>query len=118
MECYICYESICHADIFFLDCCVGKHVCTSCLQCLTVPLCPFCRAVIPEIRHDPRYRQSQSYVDVNHFLLMEQAHFMAHHGIVDESIDPRFIESRILRRRIRRLRRLQMRERRGSESDS
>jgi hypothetical protein len=54
---------------------------------------------------------------VSHFLIIEQARFLADHNMIDDSIDPRIIDSRILRRRIRRIRRLQYRERASSQSD-
>ena len=103
--------------MFALRCCREKQICTSCLQCLHAPLCPFCRSVIPEIQNDPRYHCSQSFIEVSHFLIIEQARFLADHNMIDDSIDPRIIDSRILRRRIRRIRRLQYRERASSQSD-
>lgn len=115
-ECYICYEYVRLSDFFSLNCCSGKRVCVDCLRCLTVPRCPYCRRMIPEIQD--RFRQpSSSFIEVNHHLVMEQAHFLADHGLIDESLDPRLVDSRILRRRIRRLRKLQLRER-GLSADS
>lgn len=107
IDCHICYEKV--ASVHFLSCCKEKQICQSCLNCLRVPLCPYCRSVIPEIRKDPRYNLSCSYVPVSQYLIDQQANLLAHHGMADATIDPRLIGSRILRRRLRRLRKLQMR---------
>lgn len=108
-ECNICYESVSSDHFFILGCCRGKGICKDCLECLRIPLCPYCRSIIPEVKNNPKYRMACSYVPVSNFMLYEQANFLSHHGLVEETIDPRHIGSRILRRRIRRLRRLQMR---------
>lgn len=44
-ECNICYEtpSLC-SSIINLECCNNtKHICKECLNCLSKPLCPYCR---------------------------------------------------------------------------
>lgn len=106
-ECHICYEN--GSSVHFLSCCKGKRICSSCLKCLRVPLCPYCRSIIPEIRNDPRYHLSCSFIPVSQHLFTEQAGFLMSHGILDETLDPRLLDSRILRRRLRRLRKLQLR---------
>jgi hypothetical protein len=109
VECMICYEQAFPEDFFILSCCKEKKICHKCLDCLKVPMCPYCRSVIKEIKNNPKYRLSYSYMPVSNHLLMEQTFFLAHHNILDDTIDPRMISSRILRRRLRRMRRLQMR---------
>jgi len=103
-ECTICYEK-CHEDNFFsLECCLDKRICRACLGCLTVPLCPYCRKIIPVIKDDPKYRISRSYTE-------NSSLFVSHlYDDEEELIDPRTLDSRILRRRMRRLRKLQLRE--------
>ena len=110
-ECAICYEHALSDDFFILSCCKEKKICQKCLDCLKVPMCPYCRSVIPEIKNNPKYRLSQSFVPVPHHLLLEQTFFLAHHNLPPDhhTLDPRLITSRILRKRIRRIRRLQMR---------
>jgi len=112
IDCTICYEKFHESDFFSLECCTGKRICIACLRCLVVPLCPYCRSIIPEIKDDPKYRMSRSYVNVDRPMLLMQSHFLAHHGldIEDELLDPRILDSRILRRRMRRMRKLQLRE--------
>jgi len=100
-ECTICYERVAGDQVFRPRCCIGKVICVSCLRRLLTPRCPYCRSMIPEIQD--RFQSSQSFIEVNHHLIEEQAIFMADHGLVDDTLDPRLIDSRILRRRIRRL---------------
>lgn len=110
LDCTICYEKFHTSDFFLLACCTGKRICVACLRCLVVPLCPYCRHVIPEIKDDPKYRMARSFVHVDRSMLLMQSHFLAHHGLEAELLDPRTLDSRILRRRMRRLRKLQLRE--------
>ena len=103
-ECRICYYQFPPEDFFELKCCRDKRICTLCLNCLRIPLCPYCRSIIPEIQD--RCRLSQSFAPVSHYLLQMQADFLTTEGIeVDPQLDLRLLDSRILRRRIRRLRR-------------
>lgn len=105
-ECNICYEYLPGDDFVHLPCCAEKRICRRCVDCLTIPLCPYCRRPLAMLSH---LRMATSYTPFNQFLYNQQAQFMAEMGMVDE-IDCRLLDSRILRRRIRRLRKLQMRQ--------
>ena len=103
-ECTICYER-CHQDDFFiLNCCHEKKMCHGCLESLRMPLCPFCRRVIPEIKEDPKYRMATSLPETSSFLFMHYSHHHHNHN------DNQLFQSRILRRRMKRLRKLELRE--------
>lgn len=105
IECPICYEQTSADQFIELTCCIDKQICRFCLDCLTIPICPYCRRRLP---HVEGRRMAASYTEVPSFLYNRQAEFMADIGLVDD-IDCRLLDSRILRRRIRRLRKLQMR---------
>lgn len=96
-ECTICFEQVIPDDFFILRCCKEKKICSKCLDCLRVPLCPYCRKIIPGLENDPKYRLCISCPESSFY------------GQERMMIDPRFLQSRILRRRLRRFRRLQMR---------
>ena len=104
-ECTICYEG-CHQDEFFLlNYCHGKKICHPCLECLSVPLCPYCRRIIPEIKDHSRYRMAVSMPDTSSSFLL--AHYQHRH---DDNINHDLFTSRILRRRLKRFRKLELRE--------
>jgi len=55
MDCGICYYNYTQEkDIFPLTCCKNNILCLRCVQLLTTPLCPFCRARIPDLPEKPR----------------------------------------------------------------
>lgn len=80
-ECTICYYKYLEEDFFALKCCSNK-ICKDCLECIQVPLCPYCRNVIKEIKDDSKYKLSIS--------------------LTDNIINNTFFDSRIRRRQIRR----------------
>jgi len=94
-ECTICYDQRREDDFFTLTCCHEKQICSACLRCLVTPQCPYCRGVIPQIKDDPRYRMAHSAPSAPSYMMMERTER---------------IESRILRRQMKRLRKLEMRE--------
>jgi hypothetical protein len=99
MECGICYYSHPIEEIFELFCCKNNHVCQQCIKLLVVPLCPFCRTKIPGLENK---RMAVSYENPSMTFFNQ------------DFIDPRddiYIDSRILRRQMKRLRKLQERER-------
>lgn len=101
MECGICYFDFFEdADFFTLHCCKNNRVCKNCINLFVSPVCPFCRANIP-IEKQPIL--SKSYPapsnpnpNVEFFI---------------DPLDDLYIDSRILRRQMNRMRKLQERER-------
>lgn len=101
MECGICYFTYDASEFFNLNCCKNNHVCLNCIKLLTIPLCPYCRTRISGLENNNNYRISISYPTPS---LIQN----------DYIIDPRddmYLDSRILRRQMKRLRKLQERER-------
>jgi hypothetical protein len=92
-ECTICYYKYLEEDFFSLKCCFNK-ICHSCLECIQVPLCPYCRNVIKEIKDDSKYRLSISLTD----------------NFIIPNISTGSFDSRITRRQVRRQIRLINRE--------
>ena len=106
-DCSICFNP-CNLDNFFqLQCCMNK-MCKICLDSLLVPLCPYCRNLIPSIKDDPKYRLSISY-DTSH-LTQSTIQNLIETTPVISSNSTLLSESRILRRQIRRQRKLESRE--------
>lgn len=96
--CNICYIE--KEDLNILECCKNtKKICNECLDCLTRPICPYCRQSLPtnltkniEPSSCPNYTMSNWMSNESRYLL----------------IDPNsqeYSDSRILRRQIRRMRR-------------
>ena len=56
-ECKICFTL--SSNFFNLVCCRNR-LCRNCLDYLSIPMCPFCRAIINEIKDDPKYRLCRS----------------------------------------------------------
>lgn len=107
-ECGICcYQTV---QQHLLLCC-NKKICEDCLGSLSVPLCPYCRATIPEIQDDPKYRFSRSldtsYLTddtISSLIADDTAH-------LSRSYDTVLMEpSRIVRRQQRRERKLRLRD--------
>lgn len=106
IECSICCFSWDTNEMLSLDCCKNE-VCNSCIDSLVVPICPYCRSVIPELRENKIYKQGYSYNDsLNDYTISQ----LLQHEETVRSMDDTHIESRILRRKIRRIRKLRERE--------
>lgn len=96
MDCGICY-SVLPPDAFYtLTCCKNNHACKDCIDLLLVPLCPFCRARLSL----PAKRMAISLPSSG-----------PTHEFWIDPMDVLYTDSRILRRQMRRLRKLQDRER-------
>jgi hypothetical protein len=101
MECGICYFFLESSEFFPLQCCKNNNVCLHCIELLTTPLCPFCRARIPNL-DDKRLAISHSPAPSNTLSLNLYS---------INPYDDAYIDSRSLRRQMKRIRKLQERER-------
>jgi hypothetical protein len=99
MECNICYFDYPHNDFFVLQCCKNNNVCKQCINLLITPLCPFCRTIISELSDK---RMAYSYPTNSH---------ISNNDYFINPYDDTYIDSRILRRQMKRIRKLQERER-------
>jgi hypothetical protein len=88
-------------------CCQNRNrVCRYCIELLTVPLCPFCRTRIQGLpERTPEFRGASS-LDIS-----EQISFFDSSFHFVNPLDDSYLDSRILRRHMKRLRKLQERER-------
>jgi len=102
-ECQICCEST--DQFFFLSCCI-KKICNNCIFSLGVPLCPFCRSLINEIKDDSRFRLARS-LEVD-YLSEHRINEIIASDLISSS--PILEPSRILRRQIKRKQKLEERE--------
>ena len=104
-ECGICFYEVVVEKFFDLPCCQNRNrMCQYCLELLLVPLCPFCRTKIPGLpeREDPnRFRGG---VSLDAYTLLPPMYSL-------NPMDDSYTDSRILRRQMKRLRKLQERER-------
>lgn len=106
MECGICYHNFNDdSDFFNLNCCKNNRVCNECINLLKTAICPFCRAKIPDINRN--HPISKSYSPPSHYY---------YDNLLDinyqiDPMDDMYLDSRILRRQINRMRKLQERER-------
>jgi hypothetical protein len=103
-ECTICFYKYLNEDFFVLHCCASK-LCNTCSESLTVPLCPYCRKEIPELKGNIRYKLSVSFE--TDFLTQSTIESLLYIEI-DRPVS--YTESRILRRQIRRQRKREMNE--------
>jgi len=123
LECRICVFSYDEQEFHFLKCC-QQHICLKCLDCLTVPLCPYCRNIIQELKDSKIYKQGYSYDDTLSNYTITQLHnsqtqnsrqqaYSYSHNYIDfiDPYDPTVIDSRILRRKIRKYRKIKERDR-------
>ena len=109
MECGICYFSFEKEEFFELRCCKNNHVCKSCLDLLITPLCPFCRARIEGLEGK---RASISYEPPSSMMMGGNSGFFSSSSLpLIDPLDDMYTDSRILRRQMKRLRKLQERER-------
>lgn len=101
-ECPICYYKMDTGVGSHLLICCNHEICHSCLALLKKPVCPFCRKPVT----DSPYQYSQSLPNHSPIFLLSE---------YDYSIDPYSQEtSRSLRRQMKRLRKIQERERRNA----
>jgi len=104
-ECGICFYEVSTEKFYDLPCCQNRNrMCKYCLELLVVPLCPFCRTRIPGLpdREDPhRFRGG---VSLDTYTVIPPLYFL-------NPLDDSYLDSRILRRQMKRLRKLQERER-------
>jgi hypothetical protein len=100
MDCGICYFTFSDSEFFQLTCCKNNNVCRQCINLLTTALCPFCRARIPSL---PDKRLAISY--------QENVSPAYSPNFRINPLDDNFLDSRILRRQMKRIRKLQERER-------
>lgn len=108
-ECNICYEIYNDSnDLINLTCCNNsKNICINCIECLTTPICPYCRK--------PLHHECMKYLNENLSRVTQSApayytertiSYSWNDFLEDEYIiNPYYYEdSRRLRRQIRRLR--------------
>lgn len=109
MDCGICYYNYTRVeDIFPLTCCKNNILCLRCVQLLTTPLCPFCRARIPDLPEKPR--MAISYEAESTLTPSPSREWRPASLPLSATLDEAYIDSRTMRRRLRRLRKLQQRE--------
>lgn len=95
-SCNICYEL---SETIVLQCCNStKHICNNCLECLTKPICPWCRQDLPEKLIKEKMISSSCIDDYNNYLEIETDYLLIN------PYDPEFYDSRILRRTMRNIR--------------
>ena len=112
-ECNICYET--SDDVVRLKCCnETKHICFSCVNCLTSPICPYCRKEIDESCLP--YMNEASKVPSSAPVSISAPVYTFDDFIHDERIINPYLyeDSRRLRRQMRRLRQ-EYRERTSSD---
>jgi len=100
MECNICYFYFLKEDFFELACCKNNLVCKDCIDLLLTPQCPFCRTHIQGLSEK---RMATSYSAPTQ-PIMNTSLFI-------DPYDDIYIDSRTLRRQMKRIRKLQERER-------
>ena len=103
-DCNICYETVYEKNnLITLTCCNNtKKICVKCINCLTTPICPYCRnkiadSCIPYLNEQTTITQSEP---VPHYLYSWEDFLTDEHVINPNLYD----DSRRLRRQIRRLR--------------
>ena len=135
-ECNICYDNSVDCEMITLNCCNHtKHICIRCVNCLSKPICPYCRKkiddkCIPYLQQidERNYSQSEpvSGSDLDEFLIQENRDFIESYNYSFEDflseeniINPYLYDnSRRLRRQIRRLRYEFMQRRTENQRDS
>ncbi len=108
--CEICYES---NKTFQLNCCNNtKKICDFCLECLTTPICPWCRKKLPDnLIKDNMVSQSLPDDYISYFNNERQ------YLLIDPD-DPEYADSRILRIALRNIRRNYYRSRSSNSTNS
>ena len=111
-ECNICYDnSVASNQIIKLSCCNNsKLICVKCINCLTTPLCPYCRKrlddnclpYLQDTRNISHSDPNTTYYNIN---LYQDPYSFEEFLSEEHIINPYLYEnSRRLRRQIRRLR--------------
>lgn len=103
-ECAICYYDTSSSDFYDMQCCKNNRICRHCIELLTVPLCPFCRTRIQGL---PEKMENQFRGAIS----LGGGHEDSPILLFVNPMDDMYIDSRILRRQIKRLRKVQERER-------
>jgi len=120
-DCDICYFSQSPDCFYQLDCCKNNKVCTGCIDLLTVALCPFCRKIIPNLENkQTSISCSTDMSDLEYYSRLYNTTYTNNIDNTDANInyqyylinplDDYYADSRILRRHIRRMRKLEQRE--------
>lgn len=101
-ECNICYETPYDiSDSIQLVCCNGsKKICISCIDCLTTPICPYCRKKLPD-DCIPYINETCNISRSEPTPTFTWEHFLEEENIINPYL---YDNSRRLRRQIRRLR--------------
>ena len=110
-ECNICYENgLASNQIINLSCCKNsKQICIKCINCLTTPLCPYCRnklddKCLPFLQQERNVSRSEPNGSIN-IELYQNPYSFEDFLSEEHIINPYLYEnSRRLRRQIRRLR--------------
>ena len=102
-ECNICYDTPCNNnESLLLECCNrSKRICISCINCLTTPICPYCRSKLPN--NCLLYMNETNNISISE---PSQSTFTWENFLEEENIINPYLydDSRRLRRQIRRLR--------------
>lgn len=109
-ECGICYYETKPENVFSLACCQDRNLmCVACLHLLLTPICPFCRK--PIVNLPPSYSNSSSLFTSNATSLPETRSVPSSFLHLIDPSDDTLVSSRSLRRRMKRMRKVQERER-------
>jgi hypothetical protein len=104
-ECGICFYEVAQEKFHPLECCQNRNrMCNYCLELLIVPLCPFCRTRIPGLPDKEDPQQFRGAVSLDSYSLLPPLYVL-------NPLDDSYLDSRILRRQMKRLRKMQERER-------
>ena len=95
--CEICYVD---SNTIYLDCChKSKKICFTCLNCLKVPICPWCRQTLPVNLQTEKMQISQSCPESYDDYLESEIQYL----LINPN-DPEYQDSRVLRRALRNIR--------------
>jgi len=121
-DCDICCFPQTLSEFYNLSCCKNNKVCNSCIKLLTVALCPFCRQIIPNL-DNKRVAVScnNTEYDLAYYSNLYNTTYQDNMGnqtntntnyqyYLINPLDDHYTDSRILRRHIRRMRKLEERE--------
>lgn len=95
--CEICYES---KQSIQLKCCNNtKKICDYCLECLTTPICPWCRKKLPDNLIKENMESKSLPDDYDSYFNHERQYLLINPD------DPEYADSRVLRLALRNIRR-------------
>lgn len=95
--CEICYVD---NNTIYLDCCHrSKKICYKCLDCLKVPICPWCCQTLPINLQTEKMKVSQSWPESFDDYLESEIQYL-----LINPYDPEYQDSRVLRRALRNIR--------------